>query len=238
MKDCNLRNSLPDSRKPSSGFHTTLIWIVILLLIPLPAAAETGYISDSLTVPLRSGASNAHRIINSGLPSGTVLEILAVDESAGFTQVRTLRGTEGWMRSQYLVKTPIAKQRLTEANARMETLSRQLDNQNRQLDEVTRERLVAVSENETLLAKLKSREAELAEIRRVSSNSLELNETNKQLTTLNRRLRDEVDNLVSERNLIQDNLQQKWLLIGAGLVLGGLMLGVLIKARPRRSGWS
>ena len=41
--------------------------------------------------------STAHRILNRGLPSGTPLEVLSIDEASGFAQVRTENGTEGWI---------------------------------------------------------------------------------------------------------------------------------------------
>ena len=93
---------------------------VALLLLPVlflplgyaPAnAAEVGgirYVSDNLTVPLRSGPSNGHRILHRGLPSGTRLTVLGEDADAGFINIRTDRGTEGWIPTQYLVAEPIA----------------------------------------------------------------------------------------------------------------------------------
>ena len=32
--------------------------------------------------------------------------------------------------------------------------------------------------------------------------------------------------------------EQRWLMIGGGLVLAGLVLGLVIKSRPRRSAWT
>ena len=87
------------------------------------ATAETAYISDNLTVPLRSGPSNANRILHRGLPSGTRLEILARDSDSGFVQIRTDRGTEGWLPAQYLVDEPIARDRLVAANRRIQELN-------------------------------------------------------------------------------------------------------------------
>ena len=80
------------------------------------AQAETAWISDRLTVPLRSGPSNANRILHRGLPSGTRMEVLARDSDSGFVQIRTDRGTEGWLPEQYLVSEPIARDRLVAAN--------------------------------------------------------------------------------------------------------------------------
>ena len=44
--------------------------------------------------------------------------------------------------------------------------------------------------------------------------------------------------LVGERDTLKDNAQERWLMIGAGLVLLGFVLGIVIKARPRRSAWN
>ena len=73
------------------------------LLISATVEAETNYVSDNLSVPLRSGPSNAHRILHRGLPSGTALEVLGRDEESGFTQIRTNNGTEGWLPTQYSI---------------------------------------------------------------------------------------------------------------------------------------
>ena len=85
-------------------------------------AAQTVWISDEFTVPLRSGPSNEHRIVHRGLPSGTELEVLGVDAAAEYTHVRTSSGLEGWISTQYLVKEPIARVQLVAANNRIQAL--------------------------------------------------------------------------------------------------------------------
>ncbi len=81
-------------------------------------------------------------------------------------------------------------------------------------------------------------EAELADVRRVSAGALEEHARAQELANLNARLRAEVDDLTEESQRLESNTEQKWLLIGGVLVLGGMLAGVAIKARPRRSGWS
>lgn len=71
------------------NFITLFIFAAVFTAVP--ASAATVYISDELTVPLRSGPSGGHRIIHRGLPSGTQMEILDVNEEAGFTRIRTAR---------------------------------------------------------------------------------------------------------------------------------------------------
>lgn len=203
-----------------------------------PAVAETAYISDNLTVPLRSGPSNANRILHRGLPSGTRLEVLARDDDSGFVQIRTDRGTEGWLPSQYLVDEPIARDKLVVANRRIRDLTETIDQLQGRLSQLTSGKSESDASNAELSGQVQALEQELAEVKRISAGAIAQNETNKELLALNDRLRGEVDELVATINQLEDNVRQRWLLIGGGLVLAGLILGVAIKARPRRSAWS
>jgi SH3 domain protein len=202
------------------------------------AQASTVYISDKLTVPMRSGPSNAHRILHRGLPSGTRLEVVSVDEQAGFTQIRTERGTDGWIRSQYLVSQPIARDRLRDAKAEIQRLTRRIAQVSEQLASARSTGTNAQSIVNSLAADKKRLEIELAEVKRVSAGALEEHQENLQLESLNARLRAEVDDLVAANRRLESNLQERWLMIGGGLVFAGVIAGVAIKARPRRSGWS
>ena len=223
---------------------STTLLVTILLCEPLLWAAEASaqasavYISDQLTVPMRSGPSNAHRILHRGLPSGTRLEVVSVDEQAGFTQVRTVRGTDGWIRSQYLVSQPIARDRLRDAKAEIQRLTRRIAQVSEQLASARSTGTNAQSSVNSLAADKKRLGIELAEVKRVSAGALEEHQENLQLESLNARLRAEVDDLVAASRRLESNLQERWLMIGGGLVFAGLIAGVAIKARPRRSGWS
>ena len=79
---------------------------------------------------------------------------------------------------------------------------------------------------------------DLADLKQVSGGAIEEHTRNQELTTLNARLRSEVDDLIEESQRLESSTEQRWLLIGGALVLSGLLAGAAIKARPRRSGWS
>ncbi len=215
-----------------------LLFETFLWATEASAQASTVYISDKLTVPMRSGPSNAHRILHRGLPSGTRLEVVSVDEQAGFTQIRTERGTDGWIRSQYLVSQPIARDRLRDAKAEIQRLTRRIAQISEQLASARSTGTNAQSSVNSLAVDKKRLEIELAEVKRVSAGALEEHQENLQLESLNARLRAEVDDLVAANRRLESNLQERWLMIGGGLVFAGLIAGVAIKARPRRSGWS
>ncbi len=202
------------------------------------AAAETVYISDVLTVPLRSGPSTANRILHRGLPSGTRLEVLKRDADSGYAQVRTSGGTEGWLPMQYLVSQPIAKDQLQAASRQIQSLEKTVAELRGRLGDVQEDKTEAETSNSALQSRVNALEQELAEIKRVSASAMETAAANKRLTELNARLREELDEMVAEADVLRDNAQQRWLIIGGGLVLAGLILGAVIKARPRRSAWS
>ena len=223
------------------GFAAVLFLAFFTLLTffsPNSARAETVYISDNLTVPLRSGPSNANRILHRGLPSGTRMEVLSRDSDSGFVQIRTDRGTEGWLPAQYLVNEPIARDRLVAANRRIDELSATINEQRAELNELTSSKSASDQNASQLSRRVQELEQELSEIKRISTGAIAQNETNKELNALNERLRSEVDELVATITALEDNVQERWLLIGGGLVLAGLILGVAIKARPRRSAWT
>ena len=200
--------------------------------------ASPGWISDEFAVPVRSGPSNNNRIVHRGLPSGTAFDLIERDDDAGFVHIRTESGLDGWIESQYLAEAPIAKIRLEQANARINQLESRLRETSENLQDVKSDRDRSSDANDGLSRDVVSLENELAELKRVSANAIEINKQKQELTALNERLRSEVDKLVAENQRLDENQQQRWMLIGAGLALLGLLAGVAIKARPRRSGWS
>jgi SH3 domain protein len=189
-------------------------------------------------VPLRRGPSTGHKIIHSGLPAGTALEILGEDKNAGFTQVRTPNGTEGWVPTQYLTKEPIARDRLAAANRRIEQLEAELKSLKESYQETRGARTTAESRNSELEKQTKQLQAELAELRRVSANSIAHYEENKALKAENTELRAKTTELAARVQQLERSELLRFFLYGGGLVIVGLIIGAAIKSRPRRSTWA
>jgi SH3 domain protein len=212
--------------------------LVASSILCVPASAATVYVSDALTVPLRRGPSNGHKIINAALPSGTALEVLSEDAAAGFTQVRTANGTEGWVPTQYLSNEPVARDRLAAANRRVESLEQQLKTLRDTYQETRGARTQSEGRVTDLSKQTEKLQAELAEVRRISATSIANYEENKQLKASNEALQKQVTELTSRVRELDRNVVVKWLLTGGGLVLLGLLLGAWIKSRPKRSTWA
>lgn len=204
----------------------------------LDVAADTRYISDVLYVPLRSGPSGDHRIVHWGLQSGLSLEVLEEDESAKFTRVRTEDGMEGWIPSQYLVDEPIAADRLAQAESEIERLESLLGGDTSalaaELEEARKEAQRHAESAETVAAL----EAQLEEIRRVSASAIATQEENVKLAEANAALRRESEDLEARTEQLQGKVEMRWMMVGGGLVLAGLLIGVWVGSRSRRrSGW-
>lgn len=205
---------------------------------PLAAVGDVNYITDMLNVPLRSGPSNAHRIIHRGLPSGTQLTVMAIDEEAGFTQVRTDGGLEGWVTSHYLSEEPIARVKLNAAEKRIQNLKAEMEKERESRANIQAEYKKIEASNQTLTSQTEALAKELAELKLISADPVQEHERNVELTKQNQRLALEVSELSTTVRRLEEDVRLKWLLYGGGLVFLGLILGVAIKARPRKVGYS
>jgi SH3 domain protein len=215
-----------------------VVFVLWMLLSALTAHSATLYISDELTVPLRRGPSNGHKIEIAALPSGTALEILGEDKGAGFTQVRTPGGTEGWVPSQYLTREPAARDRLAAATKRVQTLEAELKSIRDNFQETRSARNDAEKRSSTLDKQTQQLQTELAEIRRVSATSIAHFEENKQLKAQNGEMQGQLTQLTETVRRLERSANLKLLLGGGALVLLGLAFGAWIKSRPKRSTWA
>ena len=217
--------------------HKAVVLLLALLSV-LPVEAATLYISDALTVPMRRGPSTGHRILHAGLPAGTALEVLGEDKAAGFTQVRTPNGTEGWVPTQYLTAEPIARDRLAAATRRVQQLEAEIKSLRENYQETRGARSSAESRNNELEKQTKQLQAELAEIRRVSATSITQYEENKVLKAENADLKQKTTELNARVQRLERSELIRFFLLGGALVIIGLIIGAVIKSRPKRSTWA
>jgi SH3 domain protein len=202
-----------------------------------PASSATKYISDQLTIMLRTGPSNKNKIIRA-LSSGTELEVF--ESQNDFARVRTRSGLEGWVLSQHLTDKPIAKQLLDNAKEKLA----QTDAKNKQLQEQIkqlRDSYNKLNEDYRILDKTKAEmEQELTHIRSVAAHPLQLSDEKNKLSLQTESLEGQVNSLTHEINKLRDNTHKQWFLTGAAVVLLGILIGLTIPKlrRQRRSDWN
>ena len=214
-----------------------IIAALALLLSGTVAMADnsTRYVTDQLEITLRSGQSTKHQIIRM-LPSGTPVELLETDEETKYSRVRiTDDGTEGWVLSRYLDQQPSARDRLAEATQQLT----QLGNENRQLQQTLKQ---TTKEKERLSQALSAAESkneqltrELDHIKQISAATIEVDKANQNLKIELQQLQSRYEQAENSINTLQDDSNRKWVMVGAGIILLGMLIGLIIpKIRWRR----
>jgi len=201
--------------------------LCISLLLAGSARAETSYVSDSLEITMRSGKGNSFSITRM-LSSGTPLEVLEVDKDAGYTRVRTKSGKEGWVLSRYLMKTAAARDRLASAEknlAEMELEKRKLETA---MAALTGEKNTLAKELEGLSGQNRKVSQDLAEIKRTASSALAIDSENKDLKSRVVSLERDMQTLQQENEGLRDRTARDWFMVGAGVVLLGIIVGLII----------
>lgn len=207
------------------SFGQAVLALVFCFAAVLPAVAESVWVSDQFEVLLRTGPSTEHAI-RLTMTSGTELEVLESDAESGYTRVRTLAGTEGWVLTRYLMPEAPARQQLerltsqlTNANTRGSTMSSQLDTIRTQYDEATRT-IANLERNNAAL------QAELEEIKSTSANAISIDRQNKDLRQQLTDAEIKVSILQQENQELASQKTRNWFLAGALVLLAGIILGI------------
>lgn len=98
--------------------------IGVLALLPLMAAADTAYVTDNLRLGLHQAEDTSDRAFRF-LDSGQPMEVLI--SGGSYANVRLPDGTEGWVKSAYLVDEKPAKLIVAETIAERDALAAELD---------------------------------------------------------------------------------------------------------------
>lgn len=212
--------------------------MALLLGIALTAQAETRYVSDELEIAMRSGTSTQHRILRM-VPSGTALQVLQHDEATGYSRVRTPSGAEGWVLTRYLMTTPAARERLAATEKKMAELELQTRERMAKLSDRDREFLNVSQELGQVKDENLKLSKQLADIQRTASSALAIDAENKDLKSRLMQMEREQETLRQENQALRDRTARDWFMIGAGVVVLGIILGLILpRIRIRkRSSW-
>ncbi|PIW51573.1 MAG: TIGR04211 family SH3 domain-containing protein [Zetaproteobacteria bacterium CG12_big_fil_rev_8_21_14_0_65_54_13] len=204
-----------------------LIFAIIgLLACATAASAETRYIVDQATLPMRSGQSLSFKI-TAMLPSGMAVEVLEQSE-AGYSRIRTPTGKDGWILSRYLMNTPAARDRLVRAEMELA-----------KLNELKQQKKTVEAERDQLLSTKSRLEKELGHISETAANAVEIAAENSALKETTAAAEQELESLRQQTRDIRNGAQQRWFMLGGGAILLGILLGLILprmKVR-RKSQW-
>jgi len=212
---------------------------IVLLLLAASVHAQTRYVSDRTIVELRRGPSTEYLILRN-LEAGTAVQVLEQDAGAGYSRVRVQdQGTEGFILTRFLTPEPIARDRLAAAERNLATAKTRVTELEQQVSTLTAELGTTKTDFEKTRANHEQVSKELADLRTASANVVQLREQNDSLRQKLVQRDREVEELTASNTHLASQDKQNWFVVGAGVLLGGIVLGLIAPSlrRKRRSDW-
>lgn len=198
----------------------------------VPASKQ--WVSDKLEVPLRSCPSERCRVVKVIKPGYEATMIGVTND--GWALI--INGdTKGYLPKRYLQTTPIASQ--------------QLEGAQRQSLEAMQAQSALKAEMDALKTRAETSETEVTHLRKenyelkqeldyvktLSSQTITVNEDNRRLKTENEALRQRNDILEQEAEDVEGKNQRAWVMVGAGILFVGWIIGRFART-PRRKSWN
>ena len=205
---------------------TILTALCLTLLLVGPSFAKTGYISDLLIVTVRSQSGNSGTVLTT-VKTGALLEI--IEKLDGFLFVRTDKGIEGYVRSQYVTQELPKADQIKQLKTTNAQLLQQVDqlSANRNDSKNTKKNL---SKTEEELTRVKE---EYQKLQKISAGALQITRERDQLQQENNDLAGRMQQLKEENNLYLRTGAIKWFIAGAGVLCFGWFLGKISRKKKR-----
>lgn len=202
-----------------------------LLFLSTPVPAETMYVSDIVRITLRVGPGADHPVI-AMLESSQEVEVLQSENE--WSQVRLSDGKEGWVLSRLLTSDKPKILLLDQTVEKNQALMRQvsdLTNENKELAEINKK-----IENELAQLKKKLQETSSAyeTLQKESAEFLTLQSKYEKSTRELETFVNKTDELDAEIKRLTSRQNILWFSVGAGVLLLGFLLGLIVKRQPRR----
>jgi SH3 domain protein len=215
------------------------VTIVLLMLCANLNAAQRGYVSDKLEVQVRTGPSLQHRIVKM-LPSGTPLDVLQADGASGYSLVEMESGDQGWILTRYLTAQPAARNQLDETARKLTELGEENKALKAELASLRSDKASVEKTGQDLSAETQRLNSELIAIRQASANVLQIQTERDQLQEKVIGLERDLEKVRREKQAQNADIKQHWFMIGAGVLLGGIVLGLTLPRLGwrKRSSWS
>ncbi len=200
--------------------------------------AQTRYVTDDFKIMLRTGPSLQNKIVDS-LNSGTSLEVLREDAGNGHSQVQTSDGKIGYVLTRFLSANRSARSRLKTLEDQLAQLRSKPGELQALLATSQEDNQELIAQNTRLTKQFKAASEELAQIKEVSADAVNLAERNAKLEVEVQQLLLQLDDIRIQNQDKSVQESQRWFVVGGGAILVGLLLGWIlsIARRPRRQSW-
>ncbi|KZN15229.1 peptide-binding protein [Marinomonas sp. TW1] len=209
-----------------------LISLLVGSVLSASASAVTVYVSDIQFVAIREGQDNSTRAVERGIKSGTPLEVL--EQSNGYSKVRTPTGAEGWVADYYLSDDMVTRDQLEELQRRLTTAIQRRNNINNELKESQAEAQALLNTQTELQQENQALKAQLEDVQSIAEKAEIIVSQNDTVTYQIESLKQQASIAEQASQQLQNSHQQKWFMIGAATLFGGLLLGTLLPLLRRK----
>jgi len=199
-----------------------IAFVLFSTTLTVTATAQTAYVSDQLEITMRTGPAVKNKITKM-LKSGDSVQVIKENPN-GYTEVKTEDGRSGWVLKRYLMDAPSARTRLQE----LEAGELALQAQQLEIDTLRTKAGSSAEYAQSLELSNADLKAELKKVRQVAADTLAINEKNQALAVELKQAKSTQTSLQLENERLKGNTEQAWFLRGAGVILLGMFLGLLI----------
>lgn len=220
--------------------HLTLSFLLALIIAPINSvfAQQIVYVNDILYVPLRTGASTEYRIINAAMKSGTKLTRLDVSEDEVWSLVRTEEGVEGWVRNQYLSEEMTSELKLNLALTRIAKLEQENASLKENNANLTQNNASLTNSTESETQTRIRIQNELDKLKQLSAGAIELDRRYQELLQKHELTQTQRDSLLAENENLKNDQRLTFMLYGAGILILGVILALVLPALKPKKGYS
>lgn len=218
-----------------------LLPLVGLWLFASTAMAQTVYVSDVFFVPVRSGAGAQYRIVHQGIRSGTQMTLLGESSDGEWVNIRTEGGLEGWIQAQYLLREQPARLQLTAAQSKLAAATKRVEDLEAELKKLSTEHNSLAQSSNAHAKESEQYAEELRKIRALSADAINLNQRYQDLLAKYDLTQTEFDAVRAENDRLKSNKTINQWMFGAGLVVFGMFLMLILPAfvrQKRHSDWA
>jgi SH3 domain protein len=189
------------------------LFITFLALTSLHTSGANLYVSDQLFTYMHSGSSAQFRIVGS-VNAGTAIRLLQHNKATGYSKVVDTKGRTGWIDTKYITKK-------TPAILRLPQVEEILSKAQSELKSIGDQNKISLDDKQNRLSQQIKVNNQLIAEREQLSNTI------KSLQLDNIKLQTRITNQSEE-------VQMQWLMRGAGVIIMGIFIGLVVPHLPRR----
>jgi len=230
------RTMVGANNKNSAVYLATIILFLYLLTVCALARGQESatqgslrYIIDTVVVTIRKQANDSSEVLTR-VKSGDQVRLTGGTKEP-YEHVVLDDGTRGWVDKRYLSDRQVARVEVEALRTALEELQLRYD-----------ESLIAQTDSEQSLIRLSDDfrivSEELETLRASAGNPTDTELKLEQLQDKTTVIKAEGEHLLRRNKELEESSDTRWFLIGAGVLLGGIVLGLALpKGGKKRSSW-